>query len=232
MIFVSSLANLNVFPYFQQSTINKRMPRTIDHIVYAVFDLDRAIADFTQLLGIAPVFGGHHQDRGTKNALLNLGKGCYLEIIAIDEWNTRVAPPRWMGLDVLQKPQITRWCLKSENLAKDQALLKAYDPKMGEQWSGKRQTASGELLAWEMLLPLPEPEVEVVPFMVDWGASAFHPTERLEEKCFWHELILYHPEPMLVESLFGTLAIGFSVKKADQAAISLSIESPLGRVIL
>lgn len=208
------------------------MPRTIDHIVYAVFDLDRAIADFTQQLGIAPVFGGQHQDRGTKNALLNLGNGCYLEIIAIDEWNTQVGPPRWMGLDVLQKPQITRWCLKSDNLAKDQALLKAYNPKMGEQWSGKRQTASGELLAWEMLLPLPEPEVEVVPFMVDWGASAFHPTERLEESCTYLDLVLTHPEPHKIERILNALAIDIVVQQGIEPAISLRVNTPNGLVVL
>lgn len=208
------------------------MPRTIDHLVYAVFDLDHAIADFTQQLGVAPVFGGRHEGRGTKNALLNLGKGCYLELIAIDEWNTSIAPPRWMGLDVLKKPQITRWCLKSDDLAEDQAILQAYDPKMGEPWNGQRQTASGELLAWEMLLPLPEPEVELVPFMVDWGASAFHPTERLEEKCLWHEITFFHPEPQPIEKVLRELDIDLPVKKADKATIKLGIESPLGRLTL
>lgn len=208
------------------------MPRTIDHIVYAVFDLDRAIADFTQQLGIAPVFGGRHEGRGTKNALLNLGKGCYLEIIAIDEWNTSVAPPRWMGLDVLEQPQITRWCLKSEDLAKDQAILKAFDPKMGEQWNGQRLTASGERLAWEMLLPLPEPEVEVVPFMVDWSASAFHPTERLEEQCNYLELVLTHPQPRQLEELMDALAIDIQVTQGERTNIAIHVDTPNGRVVL
>ncbi|MGH1437721.1 MAG: VOC family protein [Lewinella sp.] len=208
------------------------MPRTIDHIVYAVFDLDRAIADFTEQLGIAPVFGGRHEGRGTKNALLNLGNGCYLEIIAIDEWNTTVNPPRWMGLDVLEKPQITRWCLKSEDLAQDQSVLKTYDPAMGAQWNGQRTTASGEQLAWEMLLPLPEPEVEIVPFMVDWGASAFHPTERLEPSCVWQEIVLLHPHPKSFQKVFKELDINVIVQQAEDVAIKLSITSPNGSVII
>lgn len=206
------------------------MPRTIDHLVYAVFDLDRAIADFTQQLGIAPVFGGHHQDRGTKNALLNLGKGCYLELIAIDEWNTKVAPPRWMGLDVLQKPQITRWCLKSDDLAADQTILKAYHPEMGEQWGGQRTTASGELLAWEMLLPLPEPEVEVVPFMVDWRNSAFHPTERLPQACTLLKLELTHPKPRQVQAYLESMGLELTVGRRQKAGIRALIESPAGEV--
>ena len=206
------------------------MPHTIDHIVYAVFDLDRAIADFTQQLGIAPVFGGRHEGRGTKNALLNLGKGCYLELISIDEWNTNIAPPRWMGLDVLEKPQITRWCLKSDDLAKDQAILRAYDPTMGEQWNGQRQTASGELLAWEMLLPLPEPEVEVMPFMVDWGASAFHPTERLPQSCTLLKLELTHPKPGQVKPYLERLGVELAIRVGEKAGIRALIESPAGEV--
>lgn len=206
------------------------MPRTIDHLVYAVFDLDHAIADFTQQLGVAPVFGGRHEGRGTKNALLNLGKGCYLELIAIDEWNTSVEPPRWMGLDVLQQPQITRWCLKSEDLAADQAILKAYHPKMGEQWGGQRTTASGELLAWEMLLPLPEPEVEVIPFMVDWGTSAFHPTDRLEETCTLLKLELTHPKAGQVKPYLESLGVELAIRVGEKTGIRALIESPAGEV--
>lgn len=206
------------------------MPRIPDHLVYAVHDLDRAIADFTQLLGIAPVVGGRHEGRGTKNALLNLGNGCYLEVIAIDEWNTTVAPPRWMGLDVLETPQITRWCLKSDDLASDQAVLKTYNPQMGAPWNGQRTTASGELLAWEMLLPLPTPEVEVMPFMVDWSTSSFHPTERLEEKCTLLKLELTHPEPEEVKPYLERLGVALAVRVGEQARIRALLECQTGEV--
>lgn len=206
------------------------MSRTLDHIVYAVNDLDEAIAHFTDLLGVAPVFGGYHAARGTKNALLNLGEGCYLEIIAADEKNTSVLPPRWMGVDVLKKPQITRWCLKSEDLASDQAVLKNYDPRMGEEWNGKRQTASGELLAWEMLLPLPQPEVEVMPFMVDWGTSAFHPTERMPSICTLLHLELQSPQPARLTSYLSQLDVETKILQGEYPCIQALIDTPRGKV--
>ncbi len=45
----------------------------VDHLVYAVPDLDRGIAYIEQLLGIRATLGGRHVGRGTHNALLALG---------------------------------------------------------------------------------------------------------------------------------------------------------------
>ena len=71
--------------------------RRIDHIVYAVFDLDKSMDDFEELLGVRPIFGGYHKTFGTKNALINLDKGVYLELLAADNSNMDVQKPRWMG---------------------------------------------------------------------------------------------------------------------------------------
>jgi len=64
------------------------MTKKTDHIVYAVTNLEAAIDEFEKLSGLRPVFGGYHTTKGTKNALVNLGNECYLEILAIDEGNT------------------------------------------------------------------------------------------------------------------------------------------------
>ena len=62
-----------------------KIGREIDHIVYCVPDLENGIDYIEELLGIRPVFGGRHLSNGTKNALLNLGDNCYLEILAVDD---------------------------------------------------------------------------------------------------------------------------------------------------
>ena len=56
------------------------MPFTIDHIVIAVADLDRATRDY-EVLGFTVLPGGEHP-RGSRNALVVLADGAYLEIIA------------------------------------------------------------------------------------------------------------------------------------------------------
>jgi hypothetical protein len=208
------------------------MTRTIDHIVYAVPELEAACDHIGQALGLRPVFGGYHRQRGTKNALLNLGEGAYLEVIAIDHANEAVAAPRWMGVDLIATPQVTRWAIKSDQLRVDQAALQSYHPEMGEIAGGERKTASGALLAWEMILPLAAPAVEVVPFMVDWSRSAAHPCDALIDSCRLEALSLSHPDPASLEAVFSALGIEREVEKGPTAGIQVSLKGPGGRLIL
>ena len=123
--------------------------KTIDHIVYTVSDLDRATIEFEKMTGVRPIFGGYHPSQGTKNALINLDNGAYLELLAKDDSNTNVKPPRWMGVDFLTKDQITRFALKSNTLKKDARFLQKFDAQMGQISGGSRSTTSGSLLQWE-----------------------------------------------------------------------------------
>jgi len=157
--------------------------RKIDHIVYAVLNLEEAMQWFEKLTRIAPIFGGFHTTQGTKNALVNLGNNCYLELLAIDEQNTAIAAPRWMGVDRIRKPQITRWSLKTSQSAKDSEVLKEYDAKMGRIQGGQRKMTNGELLVWDMIMPLANPAVEIIPFMTDWQKSTTHPQFKIKTYC-------------------------------------------------
>src|SRR6185436_20196195 len=54
----------------------------VDHLVVAIRSLPEGIAEFERLVGIKAVVGGKHPGRGTENALVSLGDGKYVEIIA------------------------------------------------------------------------------------------------------------------------------------------------------
>src|SRR6185437_13814430 len=62
----------------------------IDHIMLGIDDLDRGVKQFEEATGVKPVYGGKHP-RGTHNALVSLGDGTYLEILALQP---NAAPPK------------------------------------------------------------------------------------------------------------------------------------------
>lgn len=204
--------------------------RQIDHIVYTVPDLEKSMDWLEELTGIRPNFGGYHTTKGTKNALLNLGNTCYLEILAADSDNTAIPTPRWMGVDFLTKPQITRWSLKSNNLPKDSLAVKAYNPAMGLIDGGQRKMTDGNLLRWEMILPLAAPEVALIPFMTDWQNSAIHPTDSMPEQCQLISLCFTHPDPNSLRTTLNNLFLDIEVIKGDAIAIKMKMNTPNGIV--
>ena len=143
--------------------------KRVDHLVYAVRNLEESMDYFEAAVGVRPVIGGRHQTFGTKNALVKLDKGMYLEILAIDEENSKIAPPRWMGVDLLTKNQITRWAVTSTDLKRDSALLEVYKTGLGKITNGARNTPDGKILQWKLTVPMDQPEVELVPFCIDWS---------------------------------------------------------------
>ncbi len=208
------------------------MGREIDHIVYCVPDLDEAMDKLENLLGVRPVIGGSHLTKGTKNALLNLGKKCYLEILAVDHENTDFEGERWMGIDLITQSKITRWSLKSDDLENDSTILSRYSPKLAKINDGSRKTTSGNLLSWKMILPTTRPEVEILPFMTDWTQSDVHPTDALEPRCSLKNISLFHPDPMKLQGILNDLNINIEILHGDEAQISIDLMSPNGLVSL
>ena len=65
--------------------------RGLDHVVIALHDLDRGIADY-RALGFTVVPGGSHPGRSSHNALVVFADGAYLELIA---WRAPAPEERW-----------------------------------------------------------------------------------------------------------------------------------------
>lgn len=205
-----------------------KLKRKIDHIVYCVPNLEEGIDHFEHLLGIRPVIGGRHLSHGTQNALLNLGNSIYFEILSVDDSNLEFNKERWMGIDLLQGPKITRWSLKSEDLNSDSQILKQKSNKLGQIIEGKRHTQNGGQLMWGMVEPLSAPEVDILPFMTDWSNSEVHPADTLEEGCFLESVTLFHPMPEEVMPVFDSLGIDVEIRQGNEERIEIEVSSPKG----
>jgi len=208
--------------------MTKNFGRHIDHLVYCVHDLDSTLIRFKEMYGIDLVIGGKHLNHGTQNALVNLGDGCYLEILAVDKNNTVDSSKVWMGLNHLTDEKMTRWALKSNDIQKEIDFVNAYDTDLGKVQAGKREKTDGSMLEWKMTVPLSYPEVELYPFFVDWSSSDAHPTDTLPEEGNLLSLDFFHPEPQQMESHFSALGLNIKVSKHEFVKITASIEGPKG----
>ena len=207
--------------------------KPLDHLVYAVPDLDAAIDDFEARLGVRAIAGGYHPTQGTKNALINLGQGAYLELIAKDPDNHQVPGPVWMGLDYLTMPRLTRWAIKSTHLDQDVEALSGYNTELAHISEGSRNTTAGKLLRWSLTLPAASPEVELVPFLIDWSQSEEHPTEGLPDMgCSFVSLTATHPDPSTLLPTILQLGSSLAIAKGVQVNLQAVIRCPKGDIVI
>lgn len=204
----------------------------LDHLVYAVPDLEAALDWFETKTGLRPAIGGRHPDRGTRNAVINLGQKAYLEIVAVDPDNSDVPPPRWMGVDHITTPTMTRWAVKSPNLAADARRLSMLRTDLARTAKGQRQLPDGATLSWQMSLPAPEPAVELIPFFLDWSSSSFHPTDRMASGYSLEKMEFFHPDAGVLQANFDSLDLRAVVQLGGIPSIVAHLNTPKGKLVI
>src|ERR1051325_156914 len=85
----------------------------LDHVVIAVADRDKAIADY-RALGFTVQVGGKHAGRTSHNALVVFEDGTYLELIA---WEGPVPSDRWYAAQMQHGEGLMDFALLPESAA-------------------------------------------------------------------------------------------------------------------
>lgn len=209
----------------------------VDHLVYAVQDLEAAIERFTKLTGVRPIYGGPHPGRGSHNALMSLGNRAYLEIIAPDPDQPEPSVSRSFGLDNLSTPQLRTWAVRTTNIAGHVARSRdrGYDP--GVIYDGSRRTSEGQLLRWQ-LTRRPEavlggnpPGDWLIPFVIDWGTTP-HPAASAPEGCTLKSLRGKHARPSRVNQWLTALGVDLELEAGPAVQLEAVIETPNGEITL
>jgi len=198
----------------------------LDHIVLACPDLQEGMDYVLENTDCDPSYGGKHQQFGTHNALLKIGNLTYLEILAPDPDNPK-NDLRWMGVDLVKEPTITRLAIKSTEISTHARSLANFSPNHGHVQEGRRQKKSGELLTWELTMPPATPVATCVPFLIDWQDS-IHPTIGLNDQCTIEDLQLFSPDPNFPD-LLKNLKLPLTVNHGEER-ITLSLNTPKGLV--
>jgi Glyoxalase-like domain len=190
----------------------------IDHIVFAVHDLDRGIGDIEQRTGVRPARGGRHPSWGTRNAILSLGVGCYLEIIAPDPERPTGVAPVIFGLASGGLPRLAGWALRVADIraVHDRAL--AAGTGIGVVAPGRRERPDGTVLSWQLTEPLAIPADGIIPFLIDWGASP-HPSANAPVGCRLVALRAVHPDAAEITRGLSVLGASHLVEVASPGAV-------------
>ena len=125
------------------------MAFSLDHVVIAVSDLDRAMLDYSKL-GFTVLRGGEHPRRGSVNALIVFKDGSYFELIGFPR-----PVPEFRWWEILQKagPGFVDFALLPSNLEADLKEARSRGFAGGEIEPGGRITPSGERAEWQTLRP-------------------------------------------------------------------------------
>jgi hypothetical protein len=199
--------------------------------VYGVADLDAAIEELAERLWVRPAHGGRHVGRGTHNALVGLGDGVYLEVIAADPEQPPAPGPLAFALDRLRLPRLVGWASRTADLDRRVADARARGHDPGEVRQMSRRRPDGFLLEWRLTRHDADPDRLVVPFLIDWGGSP-HPSETAPAGVRLVELRGEHPDPAAVREALGALGATLTVDAGPEPALVATLETPRGRVVL
>lgn len=201
----------------------------IDHLVYAVPDLDEGIAQIEKYLGTRPKAGGHHPNWGTRNALLSLGNRSYLEVIGPDSQNPGFSGKRPFGIDNLDSPRLASWAVQVSNLDDISNLSRQYGFDLGEIQDGSRRLPGGGWLTWRLSDPLQERLDGVMPLFIDWGPSV-HPSQTAPPGGRLGDLGLFHPQAQHLQEFLAAAGIAQPVEPAGRPLLLAKILTPAGWV--
>lgn len=210
----------------------------LDHIMFAVSDLDAGIEQIKDLTGVAAKFGGSHVGAGTKNALLSFGNEQYLEIIAPDPAQnvTGTGPAETgvkgsMAAELLSLPcaYIRTWAVATEDYAPVVSVLERFG--YGHHIIKMSRTRpDGVQLVWQILFVTHHPHGLAMPFFINWLDSE-HPAQVAPGGCELQWFSVECPDANEFQRFCHAMDINVRVTKGD-LKLSARLQSPLGSAFL
>ncbi len=204
---------------------------TLDHIIFASWDVDDGIAHIAELTGVTPALGGPHIGLGTHNALMSLGGDVYFEIIGRDPNQPDATGPFPFGLTESSPSGLAGYAAHpspGQTIEEVADSLRAANLDPGPVRSMSRRKPDGEELSWSLTRSTPASTLGGgLPFLIEWGGP--NPAGSTTPGCTLVELQVSHPDPAAVQG--GLSAIGVEVTLNEGPfALKAIVDSPKGQV--
>jgi hypothetical protein len=193
-------------------------PVGLDHIILHTGSLSLGSAAFARLTGVTPVVGGRHPGRGTQNALVGLGQGRYLELLAPLVDSGPAEPLRPEG-----------WAVHTSDLTALGERLRAADFHLSNPVPGSRRLPSGGLLTWSSAGLLSDDSPEI-PFFIQWGKAVAHPSTTSPTGCSLIGFQITIPDTARLGRLTAALTLPIQVRAGPVPATTVTLRCPRGEV--
>jgi Glyoxalase-like domain len=157
------------------------MIRAIDHLVIACADPDVAAAELGAGLGLEATGGGRHERFGTRNRIVWLADGSYLELIGMDDPSPRDVSPVTSAVrrTLDHSAGLATYALLADELTPTVATLASTGSSVGAVQHGTRRREDGELVEWWAAFPATDLAPDATPFLIEhastgaeWGPAA------------------------------------------------------------
>jgi hypothetical protein len=190
----------------------------LDHIILYTGSLAQGSAAFARLTGVTPAQGGQHPGRGTQNALVSLGQGQYLELLAPLVDSGSAEPLRPVG-----------WAVHAPDLNALRERLQAADLRITDPKPGSRRLPNGGLLIWNTANLLGD-DSPYIPFFIQWSKATSHPSVTSPGGCSLTGFLITTPDTTRLGGLVRMLGLPISIRSGPSPATSLTIRCPRGEV--
>jgi catechol 2,3-dioxygenase-like lactoylglutathione lyase family enzyme len=193
-------------------------PHMLDHILLGCSDLDRGIALFEERLGVRAGIGGVHPGRGTRNALVSLGERRYLEIIAPDPVQNKIADfaaPLVSLLKSLSTPRLVGWAAHPGDVEALAKKLRESGIAFDGPRAGSRQRTDGRLLKWKTI-NLADDHHGVLPFFIEWDVQSPHPSGDAPAGCTLERFAIADPDPDGLAKTCARLGVDVAIERGEK----------------
>lgn len=205
----------------------------LDHLLWAVPDLDQAIDHFEQLTGVRPAFGGEHPGRGTRNALVSLGPRQYIELIGPDPAQPESTRESGVARAVAHArvPALITFAVAHNDLEGLGAAATARDWPFQGPVPGSRQQPDGGLLRWRLGHTAGTRFGLYAPFYIDWQDSP-HPAASAPGGLELVDFEVRHPDANGLAALFSDLGVEPRPQHQATPELRATLRTPRGTTVV
>ena len=141
------------------------MSLQIDHVLYGVRDLEAAADRFLRDYGLWSAEGGRHPELGTANRIVPVGRGVFVELIAVVDPESRHPLAEALAETVSGRDRLFGYCLRPDDL--DEVARRLSIPAL----PARRRNPDGTEHKWRLAGIEAAVGPERLPFFIDWGTA-------------------------------------------------------------